>query len=76
MTTMKSTCAVCPKPIWPGHLMCAAHWQRVPKAHSDAVLRIWGAFMRSKSTEQRLVLRSAYEKARDAAIAAVQAAND
>lgn len=64
------TCAVCPKPI-PGRiLMCPKHWHLVPEADQVAIKHTW---RRSQLPGARQSTVRAYRKARDAAIAAVEA---
>ncbi len=70
------TCAVCPKPIASGFLMCLPHWKLVPADQQKLVYRAYGRWTRC--AEPRLQsgvrLRAEYFAARDAAIASAQAA--
>ena len=63
-------CAVCPRPIQRGVLMCLAHWKLVPLPEQLEVYRSWGVMQRApwRSGYGR-VTRSAYTAARDKAIA-------
>lgn len=75
-TRLHHTCAVCPKPIGSGFLMCLPHWKLVPAEQQQLVYRTFGRWTRC--AEPRLQagvrLRSEYFAARDAAIASAQAA--
>lgn len=62
-------CAVCPKPLPRGMLMCLAHWKLVPHVEQQEVYRTWGALQRSyprRSSDE-------YFAARDKAIASAKA---
>ncbi len=65
------TCAVCPKPIRPGLLMCSRHWHQVPRELQDAVNTTWHAFLDAKGAHRRLTALKPYRDARDAALASV-----
>ena len=68
-------CAVCPKAIAHGKLMCWAHWKLVPTEQQQAVYRTW---RRWAGSDRRGALatsaRQQYFVARDAAIASVHTA--
>ena len=66
------TCAICPKPIGRGFLMCGPHWHTVPRAVQDDVVRTYGQLSRHSAghdEQHHAQARSAYVKARDEAVA-------
>lgn len=62
-------CAVCAKAIRPGLLMCSRHWNLVPRKEQQAVYRTWAGLQGARNREAL----SEYSKARDAAVAIVNA---
>ena len=68
------TCAVCPKPIAPGLLMCAHHWHQVPRDLQNSVNRTWRGYRDAKGPERRLHALRPYRDAVTAAVACVQPA--
>lgn len=68
------TCAVCPRPIAQGLLMCAHHWHQVPRDLQDAVNRTWRGFRHAQGPQRKLTAVKSYRDARDAAVAWVQPA--
>jgi hypothetical protein len=65
------TCAVCPRAIQRGLLMCARHWRMVPAAIQADVYRTYKAWGKAPLAGS-LALRREYLKARQAAIDAVK----
>lgn len=63
-------CAICPRAVRRGYLMCYGHWRRVPQPLQDAVNRTWRNY--TDGVERNtLSARAAYMQARQAAIDAV-----
>lgn len=73
---LQHTCAVCPKPIASGFLMCLPHWKLVPHEQQQLVYRTYGRWTRCAEPrlQSGIRLRADYFAARDAAIASAQAA--
>lgn len=67
-------CAVCTTQVLRGQLMCLKHWKLVPPEQQRAVYRTWRALSQAKSAIRTLERRKDYLAARDAAVAAAQAA--
>lgn len=68
-------CAVCPKAVAHGKLMCWTHWKLVPHEQQQAVYSTWRRWARSdRKGALATSLRQQYFAARDAAIASVQPA--
>lgn len=69
-------CAVCPKPIGTGFLMCWEHWKLVPRDQQQQVYRTWGRYQNvgGVGIAGFARVRNEYFAARDAAIASAQAA--
>lgn len=59
----------CPRTVRPGHLMCAAHWRKVPQDVQSDVWRFWRRWNKSHNDEDW----ASYMEARTAAIDAVEA---
>ena len=66
-------CAVCPRAISNGLLMCASHWRLVPHEQQQAVNRTWRYFNGAPGPRAALAARRDYLAARDAAIDSVAA---
>lgn len=69
-------CAVCNRRVPWRLLMCGDHWRLVPADQQLAVYRTWARVNHTKGMNRVHMqnLFDAYEKARDAAIAAARAA--
>ena len=67
-------CAVCPRQINAGLLMCASHWRLVPHEQQREVNRTWRAFNGASGPTNALAARKTYLAARDAAVESAQAA--
>lgn len=73
---MTNVCAVCPKPIRHGYLMCLQHWKLVPAEQQREVYRSLGRWQRCAKPllASGRELQREYYAARDVAIASAQAA--
>ena len=71
-TPARRVCAVCPKPIGPGFLMCFQHWQLVPADLAKAVYRTLGYYEHANGALNIGRARRDYLAAREAAITSVQ----
>ena len=68
-------CAICDCRISLGLLMCGLHWRLVPAAEQLDVLRTYGRWARHTGPElERQGLKADYIRARDKAVATVNAA--
>lgn len=68
-------CACCTKPIAPGKLLCTRHWHQLPDAHKSAVSKAWRSYRAASSRNDQAGLhaRADYLRAREQAVAALQA---
>lgn len=75
MKAHRNRCAVCPRPIGLGLLMCGAHWRLVPREQQRATVAAYGRWQRHTGpASDSLALIVAYRNARDAAVASARAA--